>query len=217
MNRQYQLVVFDWEGTLAEDPVGHVLHILEREALRLHVGDFDKMLAYSCVPLGIAGMIKKLFSQLPMYNQQQLFESVQAAIATSVNDVCLNLGAEELVKRIQASGIQLAIATNRGLQSLQRVMAITGMDAYFKVFRTASQAPAKPCPQMLEEILDECGVDAAKTLMIGDSVSDMEMAVSIHVDAIALDLFQGQEEALKEAGALHVFDNFQQIEQYIFR
>ena len=81
--------------------------------------------------------------------------------------------------------------------------------------RTATEEPPKPCPQMLEEIIDVFGVDASQTLMVGDSTNDMIMAAAIGVDVIGFDFFHREAAELREAGALHVFDDYQQLLQYL--
>ena len=64
-----------------------------------------------------------------------------------------------------------------------------GLSDFFYTTRSASQAPAKPCPQMLEEIMDVCCVSPEQTLVVGDSVSDIEMAKQVNVIAIGVDFY----------------------------
>ena len=76
------------------------------------------------------------------------------------------------------------MATNKGVHSLTRALKVTGLDNLIKITRCAGQVPSKPCPQMLEEIINEFDGIAARTLMIGDSPLDMEMAANIRVASI---------------------------------
>ena len=68
---------------------------------------------------------------------------------------------------------------------------------------------------MLEELMAEFDTNPNETLMVGDSVSDIEMAKSIGVDAIGVDFCLQQEAALRAAGALDVFDDYQQLAEYL--
>src|SRR3990167_6353657 len=70
MKRQYNLIVFDWEGTIAEDSLGQVIHLLAQVAKRLHFGEFDKTLARRYITLGFHGAVRQLFPHLPMYQQE---------------------------------------------------------------------------------------------------------------------------------------------------
>jgi len=215
MKRQYELVVFDWEGTLAEDALGHAVNILAEQGERFHFAAFDKVLARRYLPLGLTGAIRKIYPDLLMYQYESFVEHVQEALARSSATVCLVAGVETVLCQIRDAGIKLAIASNKGNGSLQRVLQLSSLDKYFPVTRSASQVPAKPCPQMLEEIMEDSDVSAAHTLMVGDSVTDIEMAVSIGVDAVGMDLYQEHRSELLAAGALQVVDNYSQLMDFL--
>ncbi|MDP3705917.1 MAG: HAD-IA family hydrolase [Legionellaceae bacterium] len=215
MKRQYDLIVFDWEGTLAEDTLGHAVSVLAAEAKSFHFGNIDRSLARQYLTLGLMSAIKKLFPHLLMYQYEQFVAAVQETLAKSSLSVCLVDDAQATIQQIHHDGFKLAIATNKGNSALQRALQTSGLDAYFNVTRSASQVPAKPCPQMLEEIMDESGSTAEETLMVGDSIADIEMAVSIGVDAIGMDLYHAQRAELLAAGAVQVFDHYQQLADYL--
>lgn len=214
MSKSYDLVVFDWEGTLG-DMLGQILNTLFVEAKRFHLGEVDQMRARHAVPFGLVMAVKKIFPQLSTYQQEQLLEAVQHSLAKApVNDY-LFPGANEIIKQIHQSGIDLAIATNKSQTSLQRALKRLDLEQFFTITRSAGQVPAKPCPQMLEEIMAVCDVSASKTLMVGDSVTDIEMAKHIHVDAVGVDFYHQQTDSLREAGAVEVFDDYQQLADYL--
>ncbi|TAL63796.1 MAG: HAD family hydrolase [Legionella sp.] len=214
MSNPYQLVVFDWEGTIS-DTLGQILHTVAFEAHELGFGDIDPYEARKYVDLGLIQALKKLLPHLSDKEQHLLNQAVQQAMVTRPSEVCLIPGALDFIRLLQAAKIDIAIATNKGQNSLHRALQAADLEDVFRVTRSAGQVPAKPCPQMLEEIMAEFGRDAASTLMIGDSVTDMEMARNIHVDAIGVDFYHQQEEALKTAGALAVFDNYQLLAKYL--
>ncbi len=216
MSSPYHLVVFDWEGTLG-DTLGQILNTVAAEAIRLHFGEVDERLARQYVVLGLVVAVKKIFPHLSRAQHEQLLEAVQKTLASRSLDVYLIPGAKLIVQRIQQAGMDLAIATNKGQQSLLRAIQASGLDGIFTVTRSAGQVPAKPHPQMLEEIMDVCGVTAAQTLMVGDSVSDIEMASLAGVDAVGVDFYQDeqQRQALRAAGAREVFDEYPQLANYL--
>src|SRR3990167_5473946 len=214
MSRRYDLVVFDCEGTLS-DPLGHVLSILTEQARGFGFPVFDEQLARRCVGLGLDRAVKKLFPSLALYQHERLLSGVQQALHTDHGEVCLFPGAKQLIVHLQHAGIALSIATNKGSHALQRALQLTELDSFFPVTRSADQAPAKPCPQMLEEIMSDLGVLPAATLMIGDSVADIEMARSADVEGIGVDFYHKPTDDLKNAGASYVFDNYDQIGCYL--
>lgn len=216
MSNPYQLVVFDWEGTIS-DTLGPVFQVVDAEACKLGFGSIDFQKARKFVDLGLPRALKKVLPDLSEKEHEHLLQAIQQAMLTRQTEVCLIPGVLDFIKHLHEDNVSLAIATNKGHHSLLRALQTTGLDAFFKVTRSAGQVPAKPCPQMLEEIMGELGGLASSTLMIGDSTTDMEMASSINVTAIGVDFYHQQDSALKEAGALAVFDDYKLLAHYINR
>ncbi len=214
MSNPYQLIVFDWEGTIS-DTLGLILHTVSTEAYNLGFGDVDPYQARQYVDLGLTPALRKLFPHLSLVQQEQLIQAVQYAMMTRPTEVCLLPGAREAIQSIYNAHLDLAIASNKGQHSLARALQATHLDSLFKVTRCAGQVPAKPCPQMLEEIMEELGQTSSATLMIGDSVTDIEMATKINVTAIGVDFYHQNKEVLMAAGALDVFDNYQSLIQFL--
>ncbi len=215
MKKQYDLVVFDWEGTIVEDALGHIVTVITHEAKRFHLGAVDKLLARRYITQGLTSAIRQLFPHLTLHQYEQFIEAVQDSISHSFAEMSVVEDAESTIRLMHVGGIKLAIATNKGYQSLLRALHQSGLSAYFKVIRSASQVPAKPCPQMLAEIIQESGVMASRTLMIGDSVSDIEMAMALDVDAIGMDFYHVWQDEFFAAGAIQVFDSYQHLVEYL--
>jgi phosphoglycolate phosphatase len=214
MSNPYQLVVFDWEGTIS-DTLGLILHTVATEALNLGFGGIDPYQARRYVDLGLVQALQKLFPHLSLFQHEQLLQSVQQAIVSRSKGICLIPGAREFIQQLHDDHVDIAIATNKGQHSLARALQSTGLDSLFKVTRCAGQVPAKPCPQMLEEIMEVFGHTPATTVMIGDSPTDMEMARNINVTAIGVDFYHQNDANLKAAGALAVFDDYQLLAQFL--
>lgn len=214
MSNPYDLVVFDWEGTIV-DTLGVVFHVVASEANLLGFGDFDPYQARKYVDLGLVQALRKAYPHLSLSQQQQLFEAVQRALHTQPLDICLMPGVRELLYQLRDAQVNLAIATNKGQHSLLRALQATGLDELFKVTRSAGQVPAKPCPQMLEEIIEEYEGNIVTTLMVGDSPTDMEMARNLRVTAVGVDLYHQQGSALKAAGAVAVFDEYRKLADFL--
>ncbi|STX52269.1 hydrolase (haloacid dehalogenase family) [Legionella busanensis] len=215
MSKQYRLVVFDWEGTLS-DTLGQVLDCIASEAKYLNYGELDQKLARQFAELGLVNAIRKLFPQLNSTEQEYLLKAVQHALINHPYAVYLMPGSKEFIEYLYQKGIYLAIASNKGQNSLNRALQNSGLDSFFKVIRCAGQLPPKPCPQMLEEILLEFNIDVNEAVMIGDSVCDIEMAKTIGMDAIGVNFYNQQHSNLLLAkGALAVFSSYSQLAQYL--
>jgi phosphoglycolate phosphatase len=214
MNKQYRLIVFDWEGTIS-DTLGQVITCVAKEAQRLNFGDLDIALARQSVELGLVRAMKKVFPHLTANEHEQLLMAVQQSLNARHAEVYLIPGVADLIKLLVDHHLLLAIATNKGQQSLQRALSQTALGEFFPVVRSASTFPAKPSPAMLEDILAFYNVSAQETLMVGDSITDIEMAKQIHVDAIGFDFYDQHRDLLLNAGALAVFNDYHQVADFL--
>ena len=216
MTSPYKLIVFDWEGTLG-DPLGHVHQALRVGAAAEGLEAYDVVRARKYVSLGLDKAVRKIFPGLSLHQYEHLLLGVQQALVSNHGVVYLFDGAKACVKKLYDAGISLSIATNKGQQSLERALQASALEPFFSVKRSAGLLPAKPSPDMLAEILDVFGYAPTEVLMIGDSVSDIEMAQALKVPSIGVDFYYQQADDLKKAGAMDVFYDFKQIETYLER
>ncbi|RAP34710.1 HAD family hydrolase [Legionella quinlivanii] len=214
MSKRYRLVVFDWEGTIS-DTLGQIIDYVASEAKRLNFGELNPEIARENVNLGLVKATKKVFPHLSTQQMEELLEAVQSKLYTRHAEVYLIPGVLDLIRRLSEEGVFLAIATNKGQQSLHKALQSTGLEKYFIVTKSAGSLPSKPHPEMLKEILQDFGVTASETLMIGDSPTDMEMAKSLQVDVIGVDFYHQHPELLEQSGALAVFDDYQLVADFL--
>ena len=214
MRRSFDLVVFDWEGTLG-DPLGHIFEAMHAQAQAMGLGSYDEQEARLHVVRGLEYVTKKLFPSLSLTQSERCLQGVQQAMASLSQSSVLFPGAKRLLSSLKEANIELAIATNKGQHALVRSLQQTGLLDYFVVTRSAGQTLAKPAPQMLEEIMLVCGVPAVKTLMIGDSVIDIEMASLADVVSIGIDFYYQQADDLKAAGAAFVCHDYEAVGRYL--
>jgi phosphoglycolate phosphatase len=216
MPKNYRLVVFDWEGTLG-DNIGHLVDVIKKAALSFHLGDVEEQSIRDVLSEGLTSVVKKLFPHCELRIQQQLFEAIQRASMERNNKTYLFQGASDILTQLHQAGIELAIATNKGQASLKRVLNETNLGDLFVTTQTASQSLPKPSPMMLEEIMHFCNIPPEETLVVGDSVSDIEMAMVVQVDAVGMDFYNqaAQKKALSKAGALEVFTSFKDLAGFL--
>jgi phosphoglycolate phosphatase len=81
--------------------------------------------------------------------------------------------------------------SRKGLDvTLERDVMVNGQSvklaSLFDGTRTADQTQGKPNPQMLHELMREFGADASRTLMVGDTTHDLQMALNAGVDSVGV-------------------------------
>jgi len=113
-------------------------------------------------------------------------------------------GIPELLEDLAGQGCLLAVATGKSRRGLTALLEAHGLLSRFASLQTSDDSPSKPHPQMVLRALDECGVDRDRTVMVGDTVYDMEAARNAGVTAVGVAWGYHEESELLEAGAREV-------------
>ena len=183
MTLDYDLVIFDWDGTLF-DSVGQIVESLQFAAKKFEQPLTDEA-AKSIIGLGLPEVMQILFPQVPHLQQQILECYAQHYVDHSHHDAWF-AGVAELLQALKAQGKHLAVATGKSRKGLDRVLKQTNSVALFDITRAASETKSKPDPLMLQEILEHTGVAANRAIMVGDTSYDLEMAQNIHMPRIGV-------------------------------
>ena len=109
--------------------------------------------------------------------------------------------ASEVLSELDRAGYLLSVCTGKNLRGLNNGLSLHNLSSRFLSLHTPDTAPSKPAPDMLYHAMERAGVEAKSTVMIGDSVHDMRMAVSAGVQAIGVAWGYCSETELREAGA----------------
>jgi phosphoglycolate phosphatase len=121
-------------------------------------------------------------------------------------------GARAALDRLSARGVALAVATGKARAGLDHALRAHGMTALFAATQTADDAPSKPHPGMVLNILSATGADPRRTVMVGDTTFDVEMARAAGVAAVGVGWGYHPAGALRAAGAATVLDRFDALD-----
>ncbi len=182
---QYPLLIFDWDGTLM-DSVSHIVDSLQHAMHATGVDVLSRDQSGNIIGLGMREAIVALF---PDNAQDEKFitdftKSYQRYYLDPSRETSLFLGAEETLLALKNKGYTLAIATGKGRQGLDHVLAQTGLEPLFASSRCASETQSKPHPEMLNTVLQDTGFRHEQAIMIGDTEYDLEMASNAGVISI---------------------------------
>jgi phosphoglycolate phosphatase len=120
----------------------------------------------------------------------------------------LYAGAEETLRRLEAEGWRLAIATGKSRRGVEMIVQTHGWEDLFHSTHCADDGPGKPHPQMLLEAMRANRAGPDETIMIGDTAHDMRMARAAQVQAAGVSWGFNTAEELSAAGAHHVAESF---------
>jgi phosphoglycolate phosphatase len=137
------------------------------------------------IGLGLHDAMRYLLPELPASDYARMVERYRVHFLAGNHRVTLFEGVREGLARLQARGFLLAVATGKSRQGLERSLVDSGLTGQFHATRCADEGFPKPHPQMLAVLMDTFGVRPERTLMIGDTTHDLEMARNAGVSALA--------------------------------
>nr|WP_305127362.1 HAD-IA family hydrolase [Stutzerimonas zhaodongensis] len=184
---KYDLLIFDWDGTLV-DSIGRIVESITVAASRCDLPILEGEAIRGIIGLGLPEAIAVLY---PHINDVKLVEAFRRAYADHYHSLEIEPsplfpGVAQALQAFRSQGCLLAVATGKGRRGLDRALAGQGWSDYFDVARCADETASKPDPLMILEILEHCGVGPERALMVGDSVFDLEMARRAGVDSVAV-------------------------------
>ena len=186
MNKQFELYIFDWDGTLM-DSVDHIVASLSAAAVDSNMDDLGHESYRNIIGLGLSEAFQALYPDATQEQQDALTERYRHHFFdSSKGKSTLFNGTDDMLSSLNAKGVKMAVATGKARRGLNRVFDETGYHTMFHSSRCADESGSKPDPTMLHEIMAELNVSADKTLMIGDSTYDLQMANNAGVDCVAV-------------------------------
>lgn len=207
-----RLVIFDWDGTLM-DSVAQIVASLVWAAAQ-HGLTLQPQSAANIIGLGLPEAMAALFPDHPALQPLIQADYSRHYVAHS-HQQRLFEGAEALMDRLQATGLQLAVATGKSRMGLDRVLAQSGQAHRFGVTRCASETRSKPDPLMLQQILEQTGLEAGQAIMIGDTTYDLDMAQRIGMPRIGVSYGVHRGPDLRRFDPLTVVDSVTELEAWL--
>jgi phosphoglycolate phosphatase len=215
MNRQYSLLIFDWDGTLM-DSEAHIVACMQAAMRRENVEVLDSYQIRQIIGLGLEEALQTLYPNQSSASISALVDAYRYYFfSDEIPDSELFAGAYETVASLAEQGFDLAIATGKSRRGLDLVLPQSGLDAFFHITRCADETFSKPHPLMLEEILTDYNTDASQALMIGDSIYDLQMANNIKMDALAVSYGVHEREQLQVHNPVGMIDQITDLTKWL--
>jgi len=222
MFKTKELIIFDMDGTLIDSvpslsfAINYMLKVLDskpiaEETIRDFVGN------------GAEPLIKRALVRDKDYESKNIEESY----FIKAKDIFLefygnNLNAKttlypdvlETLQYLKDKNYKLAVATNKPIEFVGDMLKHFKLDNFFQIYLGGGSTEyKKPHPQMLLKICQELNITAQKSVMVGDSSSDIIAAKKANIDSIALTYGYNQGANLKELEPTAIFDSFKDIKE----
>ena len=188
--RRFDLIVFDWDGTLY-DSTALIASAIQAAAADLGVPIPSRAQASFVIGLGLKEALKHAAPDLPESRYGEMADRYRFHYLMDEDRLSLFDGVEALLNTLVGRGHTLAIATGKSRAGLDRALAQiaakqTGANRWFSYSRTADETRSKPHPLMLEELMAQAGMEPTRTLMIGDTTHDLQLAMNAGTNAVAV-------------------------------
>jgi phosphoglycolate phosphatase len=181
----YRVLVFDWDGTLL-DSIGPIIACTLAAFADLGLSVSAERVR-SAIGLGLKETLEMFFPQASPAELEAVYLRYRDHWWTTYRDQTqLFPGVDTTLGSLAAAGYQLAVATAKSRRGLERDLEVTGLGGRFVATRTVDEAPSKPHPQMLLDLLAVTGSRATEAVMIGDTAHDLQMAANAGMRAIGV-------------------------------
>jgi len=214
MSKVFDLIVWDWDGTLA-DSAGMITNAIVQAAAQVGLPALDSNAARNIIGLGLKESIHALYGDIPVDKAQALASQYSANYYAGEQAIPLFEGVKETIVELNRRGYKLAVATGKGRRGLNLALEHCGLGNYFHTTRTMDECFSKPHPQMLDEIMDTCVTTHERTLMIGDTSYDLQMAKNASVQSVAVTYGAHSQDKLMGYNSIQMFHQFNDLSDWL--
>jgi phosphoglycolate phosphatase len=185
MSPPFELVVFDWDGTVV-DSTASIARAIQQAAADLGLAVPSTAQASHVIGLGLRDALAAAVPDLGADRIDEFSERYRHHYLAVEQDIVLFEGIRELLAALAADGARLAVATGKSRRGLDRAFESTGLGGYFEASRCADETQPKPHPAMLQELTTMLAVRRERTVMVGDTSHDLAMARAAGTAAVGV-------------------------------
>jgi len=120
-------------------------------------------------------------------------------------------GAAEVLTKLQADGYLTGIITNKSRTGLDSLLTRHGLDKLVDVTISADDCMVKPAPDMALLAMRQTGVEAANTVLVGDTEIDAGCAANAGITFIGVSWGYHDQDRLIGMGAIHILTSYDDL------
>lgn len=212
--RRFDLIVFDWDGTLF-DSTGLIVRCIQSACRDIGVAvPSDEAAAY-VIGLGLNDALKHAVPGLDPSRYPELGQRYRHHYFARQHELVLFDGVIEMLQALKSRNHWLAVATGKSRRGLDEALAQSALGALFDATRTADETASKPHPLMLQQLMRELGAEPTRTLMIGDTTHDLQLAANAGTAAVGVSYGAHEPEAFASFAPLFVAHSATQLHDWL--
>jgi len=210
------LILFDCDGTMT-DSHSIIVQAMQQAFLDVGLKKPEHRSVCDIIGLSLSQAISTLTPPAQQHHeglQPRIEQAYRLHYLRAEHQVCLFPHVRETLQELRARGYWLGVVTGKSKSGLIRVLQRFDLEELFYVVRTADCTHSKPHPAMVLECMQEMGLTADQTCVIGDAVFDIQMAKAARVQALGVSFGVASSTDLIQAGASRVVTDFSNLLNY---
>jgi phosphoglycolate phosphatase len=212
--RRFDLIVFDWDGTLF-DSTALIVRCIQDACVDLGVPVPSDEAAAFVIGLGLQDALRHAVPGLHPARYPELAMRYRQHYFARQHELSLFEGTLEMLQALKERHHWLAVATGKARRGLDEALAHSQLAGLFDGTRTADETASKPDPRMLLELMREFGADAERTLMIGDTTHDLQLALNAGTPSLAVSYGAHEPESFDAYAPLAVLHSTAELRDWL--
>ena len=211
---RFDLIAFDWDGTLY-DSTRLIVRCIQAAVIDVGGAKPTENDAAWVIGLGLAEALARAAPDVPKEKYAELGARYRYHYLQHQDDLVLFDGVLQMLDALRARGHKLAVATGKSRRGLNEALKSVALRDRFDASRTADETFGKPHPRMLLELMEELDVPAERTLMIGDTTHDLQLATNAGCASVGVSYGAHEPSSFDEFKPLFVADSVPALEAWL--
>ncbi|VTU27396.1 Pyrophosphatase PpaX [Variovorax sp. SRS16] len=212
--RRFDLIAFDWDGTLY-DSTRLIVRCIQAAVIDVGGAKPSESDAAWVIGLGLAEALARAAPDVPKEKYPELGARYRYHYLQRKDDLVLFDGVLPMLDALRDRGHKLAVATGKSRRGLNEALTTVALRDRFDASRTADETFGKPHPRMLLELMEELEVPADRTLMIGDTTHDLQLAVNAGCASVGVSYGAHEPDSFDTLTPLHVAHSVSDLQQWL--
>ena len=214
--RRFDLIAFDWDGTLF-DSTRIIARCIQRAVVDVGGAEPTEQAASYVIGMALMKALAHAAPDVPRDKYPELGARYQHHYMAHRNDLTLFDGVLPMLDALKARHHWLAVATGKSRRGLDEALGSVQLKGVFDGSRTADETAGKPHPLMLQELMREFGTEPERTLMIGDTTHDLQMAVNAGCASVGVSYGAHETGEFHALGPLHIAHSVADLHAWLSR
>ena len=212
--RQFDLIAFDWDGTLF-DSTAIITRCIQRAVQDVGGAMPTREQASYVIGMALIPALAHAAPDVPREKHALLGERYRHHYFAHQHDISLFEGVLPMLAELKARHHWLTVATGKSRVGLDEALHAVELRQVFDGSRTADETAGKPSPLMLHELMREFGVEPERTLMIGDTTHDLQMAMNAGCASIGVSYGAHEPDAFHALKPLHIAHSVRELHDWL--